>query len=245
MSHKAESEMDRINREAQERFDRDMDEYLESPEFVMCECAKGVRMSVSELVDLVKPTLPQMDPRYADAVKTYLNWVKNTEHEADTLCRLAKTNSAQARVSLDLWDAALTKDPPEYNRLATEIEAAGKNPAWKELDDLRWNLYHSVSVFLREVRLYLDGKPSTDYAKIAAEQATAANAKIQTPRPQVREDMRHKWLTPRLDAIRSSRPRSCGPSRRLPRKWGRRRRRRPIGYDPRQSGEDALTTCRT
>jgi len=184
-----ESEIDRINREAKERFDRDMDEYLESPEFVMCECAKGVSMSVTDLVNLVRPTLPQMDPRYADAVKTYLNWVKNTEHEADTLCRLAKTNPTQARVSLDLWDASLTKDPPEYNRLATEIEAAGKNPAWKELDNLRWDLYHSVSVFLREVRLYLDGKPSTDYAKIAAEQATAANAKIMTPRPQVREDI--------------------------------------------------------
>lgn len=184
-----ESEINRINREEKEWFDQAMDEYIESPEFVMYECAKGVGMAVAAIVDLIKPTLKNADPRYADEVKTYLNWVKNTEHEADTLSRLAKMDPAQARTTLDLWDAGLTSEPTEYTRLETEIEAAGRDPAWKEFDDLRWKLHHAVSIFLREVRLYLDGKPPTDYARIAAEQAAAANAKIPTPRPQAREDI--------------------------------------------------------
>lgn len=184
-----ESEIDRMNREAKANFDRYYEAYLESPEFVMCECVKGISMSVQELLDLLKPTLADVDPRYAEALKTYVTWIKNTENEADALCSLAKKNPSLAREKLDLWQSSLTMRPPEYNRLATEIEAAGRNPAWKALDDLRYKLYNDTLSFLQEVRLYLEGRPTTDYARIAAEQASAANAKIPNPRPVVREDI--------------------------------------------------------
>lgn len=184
-----ESEIERMNREAKETVDRYYAEYIDSPEFVMCECARGVGMSVNDLLGLIKPALKDANPLYAEALKTYVTWIKNTENEANALCSLASKNPSLAREKLDLWQSSLTMNPPEYNRLATEIEAAGRNPAWKAFDDLRYRLNSDTLAFLREVRLYLDARPTTDYARIAAEQAIAVNAKIPAPRPFVREDI--------------------------------------------------------
>lgn len=184
-----ESEIERMNREAKETVDRYYAEYIDSPEFVMCECARSVGMSVNELLALIKPALKDANPLYAEALKTYVTWIKNTENEVNALCSLASKNPSLAREKLDLWQSSLTMNPPEYNRLATEIEAAGRNPAWKAFDDLRYRLNCDTLAFLREVRLYLDARPTTDYARIAAEQAIAVNAKIPAPRPFVREDI--------------------------------------------------------
>ena len=111
-----ESEIDRMNREAKANFDRYYEAYLESPEFVMCECVKGISMSVQELLDLLKPTLADVDPRYAEALKTYVTWIKNTENEA--------AGRSPARMALDgetqFWNAIAQAAKTSHGRKVHE-----------------------------------------------------------------------------------------------------------------------------
>ena len=154
-----ETELDRINRKAKADFGRYMDEYLESPEFEMCEVAKRVYWAVEDLIEFIDPMIPSDETTaIAQTVKKYRTWVQRQERDADALIKLAMTNVDLARGKLDDWESSLAGESPEYDELVTEIRALGKSEHSDRFDTLRGKLRTASCAFLKVMRTYLAGK---------------------------------------------------------------------------------------